>query len=285
MSAIAIFSFENSQVRTTGTAENPLFVAIDIATVLGYSNARKAVYAHVDEEDRLKATVETEGGKQEVVCVNESGLYALIFGSKLESAKRFKRWVTNEVLPAIRKRGRYECPAQAQLPPPVLTEAHAFEVLSEVAKRCKRNGVHYQTVYRALKARYQVTKYTNIPDKYFEDAIEFIRTVDLKTPVPTDQLRNDPKEEEHEEEGVWVPVSFIERQQRFVYEMRYLFRECFVKFHRFLQLVDSPLAGRFYEMYTSLNLVGIENELTKLGYPVSDIVNFKRTPRSNVYLA
>lgn len=103
MSAIAIFSFENSQVRTTGTAENPLFVAVDIATVLGYSNARKAVYAHVDEEDRLKAIVETEGGKQEVVCVNESGLYALIFGSKLESAKRFKRWVTNEVLPAIRK--------------------------------------------------------------------------------------------------------------------------------------------------------------------------------------
>lgn len=285
MTALAIFSFEKSQVRTLGTAETPLFVAIDIAKALGFKDQTNAIKLHVDPEDLFKQEIETNGGRQTVNCVNESGLYALIFGSKLESAKRFKRWVTNEVLPAIRKRGRYECPAQAQLPPPVLTEAHAFEVLSEVAKRCKRNGVHYQTVYRALKARYQVTKYTNIPDKYFEDAIEFIRTVDLKTPVPIDQLRNDQKEEEHKEEGVWVPVSFIERQQRFVYEMRYLFRECFVKFHRFLQLVDSPLAGRFYEMYTSLNLVGIENELTKLGYPVSDLVNFKRTPRSNVYLA
>ena len=65
--------------------------------ILGYSNARKAIYTHVDPEDRIKAEIDTKGGKQTVNCVNESGLYALIFGSKLESAKRFKRWVTSEV--------------------------------------------------------------------------------------------------------------------------------------------------------------------------------------------
>ena len=61
-------------------------------------------------EDLIKQEIETKGGRQTVNCVNESGLYALIFGSKLESAKRFKRWVTSGALPAIRKQGRYECP-------------------------------------------------------------------------------------------------------------------------------------------------------------------------------
>lgn len=168
------------------------------------------------------------------------------------------------------------CPIKSQLPPPVLTEQQAYAIMSEVAKRAKRDGSKYQTIYRALKARYQVTKYTNILQRDFDDAVEFIRAVNLRTPVAHDA--------EPEEEGVWVPVSYIKRQQQFVYEMRYLFRECFTKFHRFLQLVDSPLSGRFYEMYTSLNLVGIENELSKLGYPVSDLVNFKRTPRPNAYI-
>lgn len=168
------------------------------------------------------------------------------------------------------------CPVKSQLPPPTLTEQQAYTIMSEVAKRAKRDGSKYQTIYRALKARYQVTKYTNIRQADFNDAVEFIRAVDLRTPVAHDA--------EPEEEGVWVPVSYIKRQQQFVYEMRYLFRECFTKFHRFLQLVDSPLSGRFYEMYTSLNLVGIESELTKLGYPVSDLVNFKRTPRPNAYI-
>lgn len=84
MSALAIFSFENSQVRTLGTAETPLFVAIDICTALGLSNARKAVADHVDTEDIIKAEIETKGGRQTVNCVNESGLYALIFGSKVQ---------------------------------------------------------------------------------------------------------------------------------------------------------------------------------------------------------
>ena len=105
MSALAIFSFENSQVRTLGSAESPLFVAIDIAKALGYQNLARSVNDHVDPEDLTKQEItDSMGRKQTANCVNESGLYALIFGSKLESAKRFKRWVTNEVLPAIRPR-------------------------------------------------------------------------------------------------------------------------------------------------------------------------------------
>lgn len=107
MSELAVFSFEKFSVRTLGTAETPLFVAIDVAAALGYQRARDAVSQHCDPDDIIKVEIETKGGRQAVNCVNESGLYALIFGSKLESAKRFKRWITSEVLPALRKTGSY----------------------------------------------------------------------------------------------------------------------------------------------------------------------------------
>ena len=113
---LAVFSFESAQVRTLGTAESPLFVAIDIATALGYKNPKVAATQLVYPEDLIKQEIETKGGRQTVNCVNESGLYALIFGSKLESAKRFKRWVTSEVLPAIRKTGKYACPIATLTP-------------------------------------------------------------------------------------------------------------------------------------------------------------------------
>lgn len=280
MTALAIFSFENAQVRTLGTPETPLFVAIDIAKALGFKDQTNAIKLHVDPEDLTKQEIETKGGRQTVNCVNESGLYALIFGSKLESAKRFKRWVTNEVLPAIRKQGRYECPAQAQLPAPTLTEQQAYAIMSKVAMRAKRDGVKYQTIYRALKARYQVTKYTNIPRDKFDDAVKFICTVDLRTPeIPA----KEPKPEHPSQ--IADSHKLCEALQRFVYDQRYVFPECFDKFYRFLQMVNSPLAGRFYEWYTSINLVSLERELARIGYPVEDLLNFKRTPRPNAIVA
>ena len=79
----------------------------DVATAVGYSNTRKAVLVHVDAEDKGVTKWDTPGGIQEMTIINESGLYSLILSSKLESAKRFKRWVTSEVLPCIRKHGGY----------------------------------------------------------------------------------------------------------------------------------------------------------------------------------
>ena len=81
-----------------------------MATALGYTNPQKAVRDHVENDDRGMNEMDTPSGKQNLVIINESGLYALIFGSKLESAKRFKHWVTSEVLPAIRKTGSYQKP-------------------------------------------------------------------------------------------------------------------------------------------------------------------------------
>lgn len=102
--------FENAEfgsVRSMVLDGVPWFVGKDVAEILGYSNTRDAINKHVDEEDKGVAKCDTLGGMQELTIVNESGLYSLILRSQLPTARRFKRWVTSEVLPAIRKHGMY----------------------------------------------------------------------------------------------------------------------------------------------------------------------------------
>lgn len=99
---------EFGSVRTTTIGGQPYFVGKDVAGILGYSNTRKALIDHVDEEDKDDVTIrDTIGRNQTMIAINESGLYSLILSSKMPKAKKFKRWVTNEVLPAIRKYGIY----------------------------------------------------------------------------------------------------------------------------------------------------------------------------------
>jgi len=101
---------EFGEIRTVVINAEPWFVGKDIAEVLGYSNSRKAILDHVDDEDKIDGVTirDSIGRDQAAVVINESGLYALIFGSKMASAKRFKHWVTSEVLPQIRKNGSYQ---------------------------------------------------------------------------------------------------------------------------------------------------------------------------------
>lgn len=111
MNELQIFNSEEfGDIRTVTIENEPWFVGKDVATALGYSNPQKAVRDHISEEDRGVNEMDTPSGRQNLAVINESGLYALIFGSKLESAKRFKHWVTSEVLPAIRKIGAYQKP-------------------------------------------------------------------------------------------------------------------------------------------------------------------------------
>lgn len=111
MNELQIFNSEEfGEIRTVTIDNEPWFVGIDVAKSLGYANPKNAVPKHVSEEDKLGTQIEYAGQRREVTVINESGLYALIFGSKLESAKRFKRWVTSEVLPTIRKTGSYQKP-------------------------------------------------------------------------------------------------------------------------------------------------------------------------------
>ena len=109
---------EFGQIRTVTIDNEPWFVGKDVATALGYKNTKDALATHVEDCDKIVGSQnatpsikDSMGRKQYPTWINESGLYALIFGSKLESAKRFKHWVTSEVLPAIRKTGGYQMKA------------------------------------------------------------------------------------------------------------------------------------------------------------------------------
>lgn len=112
MNELQIFNSEEfGDIRTVTIENEPWFVGKDVATALGYAKPLNALSAHVEKDDSLKQGItDSLGREQETIFINESGLYALIFGSKLESAKRFKHWVTSEVLPAIRKTGSYQKP-------------------------------------------------------------------------------------------------------------------------------------------------------------------------------
>ena len=99
---------EFGEIRTMEINGEPWFVGKDVAEALGYVKARNAIAKHVDDEDKKDAPIQGDlGGTQNMTIINESGLYSLILSSKLEGAKRFKRWVTSEILPSIRKTGAY----------------------------------------------------------------------------------------------------------------------------------------------------------------------------------
>lgn len=112
MQDLQVFNFEELPVRTMNIDGEPYFVGSDVAKILGYLKPANAIANHVDDEDKTTTLIQGTGSnyKSKAVIINESGLYSLIFSSKLESAKRFKRWVTSEVLPAIRKTGTYQVP-------------------------------------------------------------------------------------------------------------------------------------------------------------------------------
>lgn len=105
--------FENpafGQVRVLELEGEPWFVGKDVAEALGYSNTADAIQKHVDEEDKLTSRIAIAGQGRNVVIINESGLYSLVLSSKLPTAKAFKRWITSEVIPSIRKHGAYITP-------------------------------------------------------------------------------------------------------------------------------------------------------------------------------
>ena len=108
MNEVQLFNFESHEVRSLLLNNEPWFVGKDVADVLGYQNGSRDINRHVDEEDRQNYQNGTFDSPRGMTIINESGLYSLILGSKLESAKKFKRWVTGEVLPALRKTGQYQ---------------------------------------------------------------------------------------------------------------------------------------------------------------------------------
>ncbi len=132
MSNIVAFDFESHNVRIlVGPDGEPQFVSADVCNALSIRNSRDAI-ARLDDDEKGVAITDTLGGKQELAVINESGLYSLILTSRKAEAKRFKRWVTHEVLPSIRKTGSYAVPGSAAaLPAPTQDRVHAILMIGE----------------------------------------------------------------------------------------------------------------------------------------------------------
>lgn len=206
--------FQNNEfgsIRTVQVNNETYFVGKDIAEALGYANPKNAVPAHVSEEDKLSTQIEYAGQRREITVINESGLYALIFGSKLESAKRFKRWVTSEVLPAIRQTGQYQMQNLSDEMKAILMHDEKIVKMDNRILNLERNmvidygqqlvlanlvssvvieslGGKTSNAYREaskkvfsecnrdIKNYFNVNSRNNIPKKRFDEAVEYIRS-------------------------------------------------------------------------------------------------------------
>lgn len=131
---VQVFNFEANEVRTVVINNEAWFVGKDVADTLGYSASRNALSKHVDVDDKLTHQISASGQMREMTLINESGVYSLIFGSKLDSAKRFKKWVTSEVLPSIRQTGGYQL---KQLSPTEMLKLQNDSIL-EVSEKVDR---------------------------------------------------------------------------------------------------------------------------------------------------
>lgn len=153
MNEIQTFNFENEKVRTLIINDEPFFVGKDVAVILGYSDTNQAIRNHVDDEDKLTRNFDGSGQNRNMTIINESGLYSLIMSSKLPSAKKFKHWVTSEVLPAIRQHGAY------------MTDKKAFDVTN-------RNGLAELLQQAADQLRDKDKQITEMkPKAIFADAV------------------------------------------------------------------------------------------------------------------
>lgn len=164
MNQLQNFIFESQQVRLVQVNNEPFFVGKDVASVLGYKDTSDALKRHVDEEDKLTRGITDSGQTRQMYLINESGLYSLILSSKLESAKRFKRWVTSEVLPSIRKHGAYMTPETIQK---VLTDPDtiiqlATNLKEEMAKRMAAEALIERQKPQVLFAEAVQTSNTSI---------------------------------------------------------------------------------------------------------------------------
>lgn len=161
-----IFNFKGQEVRTVTINNEPYFVGKDIAEILGYSGTAHAIRTHVDEEDKGVSKMDTPGGKQNLVIINESGLYSLILSSKLPQAKEFKRWVTTEVLPTIRKHGAYLTDSKIE---EVLLSPETIINLATQLKDEREARKQLQIVNSQLVVDNQIMQ---PKAKYFDDLVE-----------------------------------------------------------------------------------------------------------------
>lgn len=201
----SVFSFKSSEVRTVIINDEPWFVAADVCAVLGVKNHRDALM-HLDEDEKGVVSTDTLGGIQQINVINESGLYALVLRSRKPEAKPFIKWVTKEVLPTIRKTGRYEAAPYSVNPNDTLTKEQADtlrNLLAESAKQrfpedTKKQGAFIMRGWSKLKAHFKVG-YREIP------AVEFTEAMSIAT--------------RHAVEGDYLPATEPEAMESLILDL------------------------------------------------------------------
>lgn len=268
--ALTNFTFEDCSIRVFGDFIKPLFVAADVCKALSIQNVTQALQSLAPFE-RSMLNIGRQGNTN---VVTESGLYTLILRCR-DAVKegtfayRFRVWVTNEVLPAIRKQGFYA--VQKEQNSSLITNAQQVAIQQAVARRAKKTAVYYQTIYRAIKVRYQIPRYTELKQSQFEDCLRFIETVDLSVPeAPT----TTPPETEKPQRYV-VYADFLKTLQVFCYYQRYLFRKPLMQAMRVMLALDVPDASKLWDVVNNLNFVELERSLDDLGFSVKDLDCYK----------
>lgn len=174
ISSVIPFSFDGREVRTLLIEDQPWFVANDVSAALLYSEA-SAMTRHLDEDEKGLSIVQTLGGDQEMLVINESGLYSAILRSRKAEAKRFKKWVTSEVLPAIRKSGGYiHEPAMR----PALSKEHWVAINQEIGAITSGWALSVDSknwIYNRMRVVFQVARVQDVPDDQFDLVMLMLR--------------------------------------------------------------------------------------------------------------
>lgn len=180
--APAVFNFNSNEVRTVTIDDTVWFVAKDVCDALGYQNSRSAVADHLDEDERSTvANPDGRNGGGNLTIINESGLYALVLRSRKPEARKFAKWVTSEVLPAIRKTGTYSS---------LITVAQQGELATLIAERFP-DGKHRPYAWSRFNNHFRIASYKSLPAEKFAEACDYIASLPVKQEaLPAPSLLN-----------------------------------------------------------------------------------------------
>ena len=237
---------------------------------------RKRNFALTEEEQKIGATTR----KIPLYWMDQKGFCILAMGFTGAKALEFKCAFYDEF---ERMKNELEAPT-------TITPAEQLQIQQAVARRAKTSSANYQTIYRAIKVRFQIPRYNELPRCQFAECLKFIDAVDLKVPeaktaaAPKQKPRALPKSGKPNLTPLNIPEGrkmyrvsedFLEKQRTFVYCWRYLFRDDLELFYNFLKQTKSPLAPKFAEAIMDFNLCFVEDSLAKLGFAVKDLDCYK----------
>lgn len=252
----SVFKFGQNEIRVFEENREPWFVAVDVCKALSIKNPSDALRVLAPNERARKFL----GRQGEANIISESGLYVLILRcqdaiKEGSIAYEFRIWVTKEVLPAIRKTGQYSTVRENRTVVS-LTPAQQLAIQQAVGRRAQKTANHYQTIYRAIKLRYQIARYDQLPQSLFEDCLRFIETVDLHTPEVVEQPSPLPvAHPEPKDPSRYLSdneLSSLDRIHRFHRDP--YFKIAYEVAYNALRAAQSRYAGRFYDVMTECDL-------------------------------